>query len=503
MGGLYADRSPPSRCRDAPPARYFRSEQRQEAETTERSERERALAAASELAGRYLDGLRDRPVGPRADAEALIEALGRDLPEHGVDAETVIRDMAAAVEPGLMASAGPRFFGFVFGGALPASVGADWLTAAWDQNAVLHAASPAAAAAEQVAGEWLLDLLGLPADASFGLTGGAGLANVVALAAARHAVLERVGWDVEARGLFGAPEIRVMIGDEAHATLESALQYLGLGRDRVVRVPTDEQGRMRADAFATLMGGDQPTIVCTQAGNVNTGASDPIGAIAERLAGHPDAWHHVDGAFGLWAGASPRYRGLVEGVERADSWATDAHKWLNVGYDCGFVATAHPAAHRGAMSMHGAYLVEDPTRRDGSQWLLDSSRRARGFAVYATLRSLGRDGVRDLVERCCMLADRIGDRLREAPGVTVLNEVVLNQVLVRFKPAGGDADEHTRAVVRRVQEDGTAWLGGTTWHGMAAMRISVSNWSTTESDVDATVDAILRAHAPVEAASGR
>jgi glutamate/tyrosine decarboxylase-like PLP-dependent enzyme len=448
------------------------------------------------LAEAFLEGLPDRRVGPRVDAEAVADALGRDLPESGVDPEVVIRELAAAVEPGLMASAGPRFFGFVFGGALPASVGADWLTAAWDQNAVLHAASPAAAAAEQIAGEWILDLLGLPAASSFGLTGGAGLGNVVALAAARHAVLERVDWDVEARGLFGAPEVRVIVGDEAHATLETALRYLGLGSARVVRVPADEQGRMRSDAFARVLGDDgAPTIVCTQAGNVNTGASDPFAAIADRLAGHPNAWHHVDGAFGLWAAASPRYRHLVEGVARADSWATDAHKWLNVGYDCGFVATAHPAAHRAAMSMQGAYLVHDATRRDGSQWVLDSSRRARGFAVFATVRSLGRAGVEDLVERCCALASRIADGLRTEPGVEILNDVTLNQVLARFHPAGtGDADEHTRGVVSRVQEEGTAWLGGTTWHGVAAMRISVSSWWTTEADADATVSAIVRAH---------
>jgi glutamate/tyrosine decarboxylase-like PLP-dependent enzyme len=461
-------------------------------------ERERVLSAASELASAYLDALPARRVGPLVGADAISSALGRELPAEGVDAERVIRDLAAAVDPGLMASAGPRFFGLVVGGALPASVGADWLTAAWDQNAVLHVASPAAAAAEQVAGEWLLDLLDLPADAGFGLTGGAGLANTVALAAARHAVLERAGWDVEAHGLFGAPEIRVLIGEEAHATLETALQYLGLGRERVVRVAADGQGRMIAEALADHLAADEgPTIVCSQAGNVNTGASDPLDAIADLLASHQNAWQHVDGAFGLWANVSPLYRKHVRGVERADSWATDAHKWLNVGYDCGFVATAHPDAQRAAMSMQGAYLAQDATRRDNSQWLLDSSRRARGFPVYAVLRSLGRDGVRDLVERCCAHAERIAARLREAPGVTVLNEVVLNQVLVRFTPAppaGADADAHTQAVIRGVQDEGVAWLGGTTWHGMAAMRISVSNWSTTEADADATVDSILRAH---------
>jgi glutamate/tyrosine decarboxylase-like PLP-dependent enzyme len=465
-------------------------------EMSQGSEQSRALGAAVELASQYIDALPDRHVGPRVDSEAIIAALGRTLDDEGLPPEDVITQMAAAVEPGLVASSGPRYFGFVFGGALPASMAADWLTAAWDQNAVLHAASPAAAAVEQVAGEWMLDLLGLPASAGFGLPGGAGLANVVALAAARHAVLAREGWDVEARGLYGAPEISVVIGDEAHATLESALQYLGLGRERVVRVPTDEQGRMRADAFAGIIASvDGPTIVCTQAGNVNTGSFDPIARIADLLEGSPTTWHHVDGAFGLWAAVSPRYRYLVEGIERADSWATDAHKWLNVGYDCGFVACREPEAQRASMSTRAAYLIHDDSRRDGWEWVLDSSRRARGFALYATLRSLGRDGVRDLVERCCAIAHGMASRLAEAPGVEVLNDVVLNQVLVRFTPrSSDDADEHTRAVIARVQDGGTAWLGGTTWHGRAAMRISVSNWSTTEADAEVTVKAIMDAH---------
>jgi glutamate/tyrosine decarboxylase-like PLP-dependent enzyme len=320
---------------------------------------------------------------------------------------------------------------------------------------------------------------------------------VVALATARHAVLAREGWDVEAHGLYGAPEITVLIGDEAHATLESALQYLGLGRERVVRVPTDEQGRMRSDAFDALIARvSGPTIVCTQAGNVNSGSFDPIAHVADRLEGEPNVWHHVDGAFGLWAAVSPRLRHLVEGSGRADSWATDAHKWLNVGYDCGFVACREPEAQRAAMSMRAAYLIHDVSRRDGWDWVLDSSRRARGFALYATLRSLGRNGVRDLVERCCAIAQGMANRLAEAPGVEVLNDVVLNQVLVRFTPpAGGDASEHTRAVIARVQEEGTAWMGGTIWRGRAAMRISVSNWSTSQADADATVQVILDAHA--------
>lgn len=466
---------------------------------TDPSEPIRTLEVALELSGEYLRGLPGRPVGPRADSVEIMAALGRDLAEAGIAPDVVIREMALAVEPGLVASSGPRYFGFVVGGALPASIGADWLAAVWDQNAVLHAASPAAAAVEQLAGEWVLDLLGLPAEAGIGLPGGAGLANVVALAAARHAVLARVGWDVEAHGLYGAPEITLLIGAEAHATLESALQYLGLGRERVVRVPTDEQGRMRADAFASLMTGvEGPAIICSQVGNVNSGAFDPIARIADHLDGRSNTWHHVDGAFGLWAATSPRYRHLVDGVERADSWATDAHKWLNVGYDCGFVACRDPEAQRAAMSTRAAYLIHDPSQRDGWEWVLDSSRRARGFALYATLRSLGKSGVRQLVERCCAIAQAMAGRLAEAPGVEVLNDVVLNQVLVRFTPrGGGDADHHTRAVIARVQASGTAWMGGTTWQGMAAMRISVSNWSTTEADADATVAAIIDAHLAV------
>jgi glutamate/tyrosine decarboxylase-like PLP-dependent enzyme len=455
-------------------------------------EREAALRRAADIGIEFLAGLDRRPVGPLADAADLRQRLGAGtVPESGLEARQVVDELAAAVDPGLVASAGPRYFGFVIGGSLPASVAADWLTAAWDQNGVLHAASPAAAAAEQVAGEWMLQLLDLPAGASFGLPTGAGLGNAVGLAAGRHAVLEREGWDVESRGLYGAPEISVVIGDEAHATILTALQYLGLGRDRVVRVAADGQGRMQADELArTLAGLPGPVMVLAQSGNVNTGAFDPMPAIVDAVAEHPNAWLHVDGAFGLWAAVSPRLRHLVDGVARADSWATDAHKWLNVGYDCGFVAVRQPEAHRAAMAGSGAYLMQNREQRDSWDWVLDSSRRARGFALYAAIRSLGRQGVRALVERCCDLAARMGEGLSKADGVRVLNDVVLNQVLVRF----GDDDQHTRDVIARVQRDGTAWLGGTTWQGMAAMRISVSNWSTTEADADATVDAILRAH---------
>jgi len=458
-------------------------------------ERERAMRTAADLAFEFLEGLDERPVGARQDAAAIRQRLGEAMPETGADPAEVLRDLAEAVDPGLVGSAGPRYFGFVIGGALPAAAGADWLTTAWAQNAVLHAASPAAAAVEEVAGRWMLELLGLPADASFGLPTGAGLGNAVGLAAARHAVLERAGWDVEARGLYGAPEITILIGEEAHATVLTALQYLGLGRERVTRVKTDEEGRMQLPSLADALPKDgRPIVVCAQAGNVNSGAFDPIGEMAAILAPLPNAWLHVDGAFGLWAAAVPRLRHLVAGIEKADSWSTDAHKWLNVGYDCGFVAVRDPAAHRAAMAASAAYLMQGSGLRDSWEYVLDSSRRARGFVLWAALRSLGREGVSALVERCCALAARIADQLRAVPGAEILNEVTLNQVLVRFHPAGGgDPDEYTRQVIARVQADGTAWMGGTTWHGMAAMRISVSNWSTTEEDADRTVEAIRRA----------
>jgi glutamate/tyrosine decarboxylase-like PLP-dependent enzyme len=325
-----------------------------------------------------------------------------------------------------------------------------------------------------------------------GFPTGAGLGNAVGLASARHAVLSRAGWDVEALGLYGAPEIRVVIGDDAHSTLLTALQYLGLGRERVVRIPADEQGRMRADLLPAALDASFPTIVCIQAGNVNSGAFDPADAVADAVGAHPNAWIHVDGAFGLWANASPKLRHLVKGVERADSWATDAHKWLNVGYDCGFVAVRDATAQRAAMSARAPYLMQDHDQRDGWEFVLDSSRRARGFVVYAALRSLGRNGIRAMIERCCGLARRMAERLGSAEGVEILNDVVLNQVLVRLTPAdGGDPDAFTRDVMTRVQDEGEAWMGGTTWQGKAAIRISVSNWSTTGADIDRTADALL------------
>ncbi len=322
------------------------------------------------------------------------------------------------------------------------------------------------------------------------------MAHVTCLAAARHRVLERAGWDVEERGLFGAPEISVVVGSEAHATIPTALQYLGMGRSRVITVASDEQGRMRLDALeAALPTRDGPLMVSLQAGNVNTGAFDPMGpAIALIRDRHPGAWIHIDGAFGMWAAASPDYRPLLDGLDGADSWATDGHKWLNVPYDCGFAFVRDPVAHAAALSPPGAaYIVYGSAERDEFRWVPEYSRRARGFPTYAVLRSLGRDGVREMVERCCRLATRMADGLRGS-GVEILNDVVLDQILARFHPTdGGDADAFTRQVVARVQADGTCWLSGTTWHGMAAMRISIVNWSTTEDDIDRSLAAILEA----------
>jgi len=445
-----------------------------------------ALGRARELAAAWLEGLSDRPVRA-AGAPAGLRA---PLPEHGEEPRAVIDALASAAEPGLVASSGPRYFGFVTGGALPAAVAADWLTSAWDQNAALHVMSPAAAAAEEAVAAWAKDLLGLPAGAGVGLVTGAQMANVTALAAARHAVLARAGWDVEARGLTGAPALRVIASVESHATVFNALRLLGLGRDTAVRVATDGQGRMRAGALAqALAEGAGPAIVCAQAGNVNTGAFDPLEEIvaACRAAG---AWCHVDGAFGLWAAAAPGRAYLTAGAAGADSWVVDAHKWLNVPYESALAIVADPAPLAAAMALTAAYLTAAGAReRNGADWAPEASRRARAFSLWAALRQLGRRGVAEVVERDCTLAARIAGRLAQEPGVEVLCEVVLNQALVRF----GDDDAATEAVIARVQEEGTCWLGGTVWQGRAAMRVSVSGWQTTEADADRSADAIAAA----------
>jgi len=470
------------------------------------------LRRTLELATEYLDRLPSRPVGRPADLAALRAALGGPVPEAPHDPVAVIDGLARSVEPGIVGTAGPRYFGFVIGGGVPAALAADWLTSTWDQNAAMYAISPAAAVAEEVAARWLVELFGLPTGSSVGFVTGATMATFTALAAARHRVLERAGWNVEDDGYVGAPEIHVVVGAEAHVTVFVSLQMLGLGRARVHRVAADAQGRMRADALReTLAGLDGPIIVSAQSGNVNTGAFDPLPEIVAAVRAMPNAWLHVDGAFGLWAAAAPSIRELAVGLDGADSWTTDTHKWLNVPYDSGVVICADVEAHHAAMTLGASYYVEtEGGERDNYNWVPESSRRARGFPVYAAIASLGRDGLAAMIERCCAHARRFAAGLGSAPGITILNDVVLNQVLVRFsRPDAPDAartgpdaaaDDVTRRVIAAVQADGTCWLGGTTWQGMAAMRISVSNWSTTEADVDLSVEAILRCAREVEAA---
>ncbi|TAK02315.1 MAG: aspartate aminotransferase family protein [Chloroflexota bacterium] len=476
-------------------------------------DRARLLNQTAALAADFLRGLPERPVRASATRDELLAAMGGPLPEHGEAPGEVVADLARAADPGLVASAGPRYFGFVIGGSLPAALAADWLTSAWDNNAGLYAIGPSASVAEEVAAGWLIDLFGLPAGSSVGFSTGATMASFTALAAGRHRVLERLGWNVEDDGLQGAPEIAVVVGAEAHVTIHVSLQMLGLGRSRVHRVAADEQGRMRPDALRATLAEvrDRPVLVCAQSGNVNTGAFDPLPEIVAVVRELANGWLHVDGAFGLWAATAPTLRHLTAGLADADSWTTDAHKWLNVPYDSGIAIVRDAAAHHAAMTLGAAYYVETAGgERDPYNWVAESSRQARGFAIYAALRSLGRDGLAAMIERGCALARRMADGLRDDPGVAILNDVVLNQVLVRFAPPGGadptapdpDVDAFTREVIAAVQADGTCWLGGTTWHGMAAMRISVSNWSTTEADADLSVTAIRRCRDNVAASRG-
>ena len=457
------------------------------------------LERAAGLGREFLAGIAERRVGPPIAVETLRRNLGGPLPETGEDPRAVVEALARGADPGIVASAGPRYFGFVTGGALPAAVGADWLTSAWDQNAWTYVASPAASVVEEVAGGWLVELLGLPPSTSVGFTTGATMASFAALAAARSAVLARRGYDVEERGLGGAPEIELFAGEAAHATILAAVQMLGLGRGRVRRVAADHAGRMRPEMLrAALADGSGPAIVCAQAGEVNTGSFDSFDEIVP-LCRERGAWLHVDGAFGLWAAASPALRHLVRGADGADSWTVDGHKWLNVPYDSGYVFVRDGAAHRAALAVGAAYYPQSTAERENFHFVPESSRRARGFPTWAALRSLGRRGVAELVERCCALARRMADTLRASDEIEILNDVVLNQVLVRFRPPTGDADTYTREVIRRIQADGTCWLGGTIWRGRAAARISISNASTTEADVDRSAAAIL---ACVRAPSG-
>jgi glutamate/tyrosine decarboxylase-like PLP-dependent enzyme len=431
---------------------------------------------------RYVESLDRRPVSPRPEAIAGLARFQEPLPEGPSDAAAVLRLLDEVGSPATMAMAGPRFFGFVIGGALPVTVASNWLSTAWDQNSGLRQPTPATSALEDVALGWLLELFGLPPGTGAGFVTGATVANFTALAAARSAVLARAGWDVEANGLFGAPVITVVIGQEAHPTLMKSLGLLGLGRRRVVAVPTDAQGRMRADALPRLEG---PAIVCAQAGNVNTGAVDPLEAIAAH-AHAAGAWVHVDGAFGLWAAAAPSRAHLLDGVAKADSWATDCHKWLNVPYDSGLALVRDAESLRAAMRITAEYLPT-ASARIPSDYTPELSRRARGVDVWAALKTLGRRGVGELVERTCAHARRFADALR-AEGFEVLNEVSLNQVLVSF---GGPAA--TERVIQAIQADGTCWCAGTVWQGRTAMRISVSSWATTGDDVEASLAAMVRA----------
>lgn len=440
------------------------------------------FADAERRAVRYLDSLADRPVAPRQDAVDALRAFDAPLQESAIDARAVLAELDDVGTPATMAMAGPRFFGFVIGGSLPVALAADWLTSAWDQNTGLYKSTPATSHIEQVALRWMVDLLRLPPTCAGAFVTGTTVAHITSLAAARHAVLAKVGWDVEANGLFGAPPINVVVGAEAHPTLHKALGVVGFGRTRVLRVPTDAQGRMRTDALPSVSG---PTIVCAQAGNVNTGACDSLNEIAD-WANRVGAWVHVDGAFGLWARVAPSRAHLVDGLERADSWSTDGHKWLNVPYDSGIAFVRDADALRAAMAVTAEYLPTQSAHRNPSDYTPELSRRARGVPIWAALRTLGKTGVTRMIEDNCRQARDFATQLAAA-GFEILNDVVLNQVLVAF----GDADR-TRKVIAAIQDDGTMWAGETVWQGRTAMRISVSCWATTDVDVRRSVAAIVR-----------
>ncbi len=446
------------------------------------SARAALLKHAARDAVDYLEGVDARPVAPRPEDVAALGALRGPLPPGPTSAEAVLHLLSNFGSPATVANGGGRYFGFVNGGCVPAAMAAAWLVSAWDQNAAFRVQSPVAIALEETALEWVRQLLGLPEGCGGAVVTGATMANFAALAAARHALLERAGWDVESDGLFGAPPITVVVGEEVHSSLLKALGMLGLGRKRVVQVPVDGQGRMRADALPHL---NELTIVCLQAGNVNTGAFDPAGAICPE-AQAAGAWIHVDGAFGLWAATSNEYRRLTKGFEQADSWATDGHKWPNIGYDCGIALVREPRALRAAMSVQAAYLMQGE-QREPSHYNPELSRRARGVELWAGLRSLGQSGLAEIVERTSGHAKRFAAGLRAA-GFQVLNDVVINQVLVSFGSA-----EMTLRTVERLQQEGTCWCGSTVWQGHTAMRISVSSWATTKEDVDRSLAAMLKA----------
>ncbi len=430
----------------------------------------------------YLEGLEARAVAPSASAVAAVDRLAGSLPAQPSDPKDTLALLDDIGSPASVAMAGPRFFGFVIGGSLPVALAANWLATAWDQNVAMHAVTPAIAVMEQTALRWLVELFGLPAGSGGAFVTGATVANFTALAAARHTLLERAGWDVEADGMFGAPPVTVIVSDEVHPSVTKALGMLGFGRTRVTRVPVDHQGRLRADRLPAMSG---PTLVCLQVGNVNTGSCDPVAEVA-RITREAGAWLHVDGAFGLWAAAVPGRAHLVDGIALADSWATDAHKWLNTPYDSGLAIVRDPHALQAAMAITAAYLPTESPYRNPADFTPELSRRARGVDVWAALRQQGRAGVAELIDRCCRHATRFAEGLRAA-GHEVLNDVVLNQVLVAF----GDSVT-TQRVITAVQEDGTCWCGITQWQGRTAMRISVSSWATTEADVELSLAAIVR-----------
>ena len=443
------------------------------------------LRRTAEIAGDFLDSLEDRPVFPRDSLEDVAEALGGRFPDAPTDPLEVVELLVHEVDRGVVATAGSRYYGYVTGSALPATIGADWLTTIWDQCAGLGALGPSAMVVEEIAGDWLKDIFDLPDDASFAITTGCQMAHVTALAAARHHVLIQRGWDVREGGLAGSPPIAVVVGALRHVTVDRALRLLGIGSSQLVVVPADAQGRMQPDGLrAALAEIEAPVIVCAQAGEVNTGSYDPFSEIVE-IVRQTDAWLHVDGAFGLWVAASPERRHLVHGVTAADSWATDGHKWLNVPYDCGLMFCTQPASHNASMTMKASYFEgQGKWVRDAVDWTPESSRRGRAFTVYAALRSLGREGLADLVDRCCDLATRFARGVEQLAGCELLNDVVINQVLFRFED-----DESTLAILEAVQQSGEAWMGGTSWDGRAAIRVSVSSWRTTEADIDRTVAA--------------
>ena len=453
------------------------------------------LERAVDLIVAYREALSTARVGPTATRSEVLASLHASLPDAPASLDDVVSELLAAAEPGLMSSAGPRYFGFVVGGSLDAALIADVLVSGWDQIAFNEATSPAALAFEDVAGSWLKQLFGIPESASAGFVTGAQAANTVGLTAGRWKVLQSHGWDVGRDGLNGAPPVRVVVGAERHATIDRSVRLLGLGESAIEEVPARPDGAMDVHALARVLAAKPqgPVIVCAQAGNVNTGAFDDLAAIVGTAREH-GAWVHVDGAFGLWAAASPRRRHLVDGIELADSWGCDGHKWLNVPYDSGYAFCSQPEVHATAMGYTASYLTGQVAGRvfGGGDFVLESSRRARGFATWAALRSLGRSGVADLVDRCCDLARRFAAGLDDIEGIEVVNEVILNQVLARV----GDS-ETTDRVAQQIQQDGTAWIGATTWRGERLLRISVSNWSTTADDVDLSIEAIDKARSDI------